>query len=113
VTNSPSRQCRAGGCDGWSSVVVQVVLGDGRPHAAFTEDRDPVGDLGPGGEQALFAQAFAHGLRGRVIMSQLRRRAGAPIQASNQVSVLVAGLHGRCPCLSAVSRPRPGERTDI
>jgi hypothetical protein len=34
-------------------------------------------------------------------------------RASHEVNVLLAGLYGRCPCLSAVSPTQPGERTDV
>jgi hypothetical protein len=57
------------------------------------------------------AWASARGLRGGFSASP-PALAGSS-QASNQVKVLVAGFHGRCPCLSAVSPTRPGERTDI
>ncbi len=52
------------------------------------------------------------GLRDGIITASTPALA-RPSQASNQVNVLVAALRGRCPCLSAVSPARPGERTDI
>jgi hypothetical protein len=51
------------------------------------------------------AQGFARGLQAR--SSRLEARAGTPSQISSQVSVLVAGFHGRCPCPSVTAGPRP------
>jgi hypothetical protein len=72
----------------------------------------PVGDLRPGGEHEPFGAGVRTGTGGRDHHG-FEARAGTPVPASNQVNVLVAGLNRRCPCLSAVSPTRPGERTDI
>jgi hypothetical protein len=112
-----SRVAAAGGRSwrlrwGSSSVVVGLVLSQDRPQAAVTEDQPPVGDLRPGGEHERFGGGVRAGTAGRDHHG-FDGRAGKPIPARNQVNVLVAGLHGRCPYLSAVSRTRPGGRTDI
>jgi len=86
------------GCDGVVARCSGLLLSQDRRQVAVTEDQHSVGDLRPGGAGS----------------SRLRLPAlGCPSQAINQVNVLVAGLHGRCPCLSAVSPTWPGERTDM
>jgi hypothetical protein len=62
--------------------------------------------LGPGRENEPFGVALARGTAGRAHHS-FDAPLASPSQASNQVNVLVAGLDGRCPCLSAVSRAQP------
>jgi len=47
-----------------------------------------------------FALASERGLLCAIIAASMLALAG-PSQASSQVKVLVAGLYGRCPCLSA------------
>jgi hypothetical protein len=96
---------------GLSSVVVRAYSAGNRPQVAFTEDQHQVGDLGPGGEQ----EPFRIGIRARASGAGSLRRPlwPGPSQASNQVNMLVEGLRGRCPRLSAFSPTWPGGPTDI
>jgi hypothetical protein len=96
---------------GSSSVVVGLLPSQDRLQVAVTEDQHPVGDLRPGGEHESFCVGVRGGLRGGIITALTPALTG-PSQASNHLNVLVAGLHGRCPCLSAVHLLGPGERTD-
>ena len=91
--DSSGRGGGAGGCDG---VVVRCSAGQTRRGSTA------------GGVHRHSREGFGTG------SSWLRRpRWHGPSQASNQVNVLVAGLHGRRPCLSAVSPAQPGEHTDM
>ncbi len=79
---------------------------------ALTEDQHPAGDLGPRGEQ----EPFRIGIRTRASGWDdhgFGARAGKAHPGQQSVNVLVTGSHGRCPCPSAISPARPGERTDI
>ena len=79
---------------------------------AVTEDLHPIGDLCSDGEQQTPREVVRAGTAGRDHHG-FDAALASPSLASSQVKVLVAGLHGRCPCLSAVSLARPGVRTDV
>jgi hypothetical protein len=90
-----------------SSVVVRAYSAGNRPQVALTEDQHQVGDLGPGGEQ----EPFRIGIRAMASERDGFDARSGP--ASNQVNMLVDGLRGRCPRLSAFSPTWPGGPTDI
>ena len=87
------------------------VLGQDLPEVLLTADQEVVEALAPHRPRIPLCEGDRAGTAGRDHHG-FDARAGKPSQASNQVNVLVAGLHGRCPCLSAVSPARPSERTD-
>jgi len=97
---------------GSSSVVVGLVLGQDRPRVAVTEDLHPIGDLCSDGEQQTPREVVRAGTAGRDHHGFDAALASQSL-VSSPVKVLVAGLRGRCPCLSADSLAQPGERPDV
>jgi hypothetical protein len=60
----------------------------------------------PGGEHEPFGAGDRMKFRGGIIMALVLAPA-CPSQANNQVNVLLAGLHGCCPCLSVIHLDSP------